>query len=317
MFGKGNAPDEVATPVRGKRNPKRDAVHFKQSIFANKLLADKLYITTEYETFYDSSNGDRKADYETKLAAHYDAMSTFDSGYFRKSTPLDAMEKYIIGTTEDKYEFLAQNGPLLTVLLKPDSDDYFHFLNYNHRSRQRKEAFRRIVVGLWSQENALPLADAMIALFEDRLISPYLASFKVLLSFNPTKPRPESEPLKGDKAVIYYHADLSDLSTDRVGNTIVRAIDGAVPTSRRDARFAPFYEEIAQGIAWADETGQASFTQVRDDVISRVVRANQNVKDEEEFYELVLAELEEDNVNPLATHRYFALTDTPPAPALT
>src|SRR5690606_39828655 len=73
MFGKGNAPDEVATPVRGKRNPKRDAVHFKQSIFANKLIDDKLYINTEYETFYNSSNGDRKADYETKLAAHYDA----------------------------------------------------------------------------------------------------------------------------------------------------------------------------------------------------------------------------------------------------
>src|SRR5690606_31688132 len=65
------------------------------------------------------------------------------------------------------------------------------------KSSGKAGAFRRIVVGLWSQENALPLADAVIALFEDRLISPYLDSFKMLLSFNPTKPRPERELLKG------------------------------------------------------------------------------------------------------------------------
>ncbi|MEW9555058.1 hypothetical protein [Nonomuraea sp. NPDC050783] len=288
----------------------------KKSIFENKLVADMLYITTEYAKFYDSAGGARKADYAQKLTEHYADMSTFDTRYLNTPTPPTAMVKYLQGMKDGKYKFSPQEGTLKDALTKPDAMDYFHFQNYDHARGQAPEASRRIVVGLWSQSDALPLADAMLELFKDPDIGPRMASFKVFLSFNPSTTRTDPVQMKGDKAVIYYSADLDDLDTDRVGSTIARAVDAAVPANRRDARLAPFYEEIAQGIAWADETGKASFTQVRDDLITRVVRANPNVTDQRAFYDLVLAQMRQDNVDPSATHRYFADVETPPAPKL-
>ncbi|MFI6738542.1 hypothetical protein ACIBI9_36940 [Nonomuraea sp. NPDC050451] len=296
----GVSPTFRATPML------RRAVKLSEPPFADKLKADKAFITAQYSHFYDNT-GARKHDYQDALAENYFEMSYFDSPYMMNPSRRSMLDPYIDLARQGVIDLEPQDSEWPQALA---GGDYFHFTNNRKDPSLRDGVRRRIVVNVRSQEQALQIADALLAQFDDPTVSPFVAKFKVLMSFKRMEP-----VTKGDKIVVYYTTDATDPATDRVGERIVDAITGAIPVDRTDPRLAPFYSVITHGIAWADEAGGASFTTRRDDLMQEVVDENPQLISETAFYNAVLAKFAEKNVDPANTHQYVTQQlNAPPGP---
>ncbi|MGE7467787.1 hypothetical protein ACQKKG_16200 [Brevundimonas sp. NPDC003935] len=297
---------QAVTPAFRPAPMLRRAVQLSEPPFADKLKADKAFITLQYSSFYDNS-GRRRNDYADALDKNYVEMSYFDSPYMLNPSKRSVMDPYLDLQRQGLIELEPQDSQWPQALA---GGDYFHFTNNRRNPSPQNGVRRRIVVNAWSQDSARQVADALLTQFDDPSVSPFISKFKVLMSFKSMEP-----VTKGDKIVIYYTTNAADPTTDRVGEQIVDAITGAIPASRLDARLAPFYSVITQGIAWADEAGGASFTTRRDELMQEVVEENPQLNSETAFYNAVLAKFSQKNVDPSNTHQYVTQQlNAPPGP---
>ncbi|MET7328244.1 T3SS effector HopA1 family protein [Nonomuraea sp. NPDC005650] len=297
---------QAITPTFRPTPMLRRAVQLPEPPFADKLKADKAFITLQYSSFYDNS-GRRRDDYANALSKNYVEMSYFDSPYMMNPSKRSVMNPYIDLERQGLIGLESQDSPWPQALA---SGDYFHFTNNRRNPSPQNGVRRRIVVNAWSQDSALQVADAMLTQFDDPSVSPFISKFKVLMSFKAMEP-----VTKADKIVIYYTTDATDPTTDRVGEQIVDTLTGTIPANHLDARLAPFYSVITQGIAWADEAGGASFTTRRDEVMQEVVEENPRLTSETAFYNAVLAKFSQKNVDPSNTHQYVTQQlNAPPGP---
>ena len=92
--------------------------------------------------------------------------------------------------------------------------------------------------------------------------------------------------------MVYYNFNLEDTSADKVGDAIVAKIMEVTEDSSLIDNFAPFYEGVSKGIAWAEEPKhhsdlKGSFTRTRVNVITSVIKENASVKDPDALVALV------------------------------
>lgn len=186
--------------------------------------------------------------------------------------------------------------------------DYFHVHNLRaDRKQDLKGRARRIIVNVNSQKAGLKVASGLNSLISsDPAVRKNLREYKIYLSKTPT-----SGPMKHDKLVIYYALDAGDADgTDTVGNRIAAKINTSVKPDDIDQGFAPFYSNVAPGLAWAEEPKYAvssmsgSFTSTRSDIIKKVISSNATIASKEDFIKKVNEALDAAGVEPTSPHRH-------------
>ncbi|WP_155335029.1 hypothetical protein [Acrocarpospora corrugata] len=279
---------------------------------AQKSVADHEFIANEYYTFYDHTTGLHSDAYLNQETDLYSSMSKFDGSYLKEPINVLQLVKYCIsGLERNLYTLEAQNW---------DSDydsglkdaDYFHFRNKNVHSVPYNGVARRIVVNTKSQQLSLGLVDALLPLLEQGSdVRDNMLNIKAFLGSEPLTEIP-----KADKIVIYYNPDGADPQNDRVGNRVMQTIAATISRSDLDPRLAPFYQTLVDGIGWADEQGGASFTTIRQAVLESVVKENDFIDNEEDFYNLVIRKFAQWGIDPNNTHQ-VAQNNPMPGPRFT
>ena len=188
-----------------------------------------------------------------------------------------------------------------------EDGDYFHVHNRKYQSPDKTGRARRIIVNVNTQKAGLKVAAGLNDLIaKDPKVAGNLSEYKIYLSKTAT-----SKQMKHDKLVIYYAVDPADPDgSDTIGNKIAAKINGSIKPEDIDEGFAPFYSNIAPGLAWAEEPKQyvgsmsGSFTRTRSDVIKQVIKSNPVIRSKEEFIAKVNAALDAAGVEADSPHRH-------------
>ena len=185
--------------------------------------------------------------------------------------------------------------------------DYFHVHNGRYKSPNKKGTARRIIVNVNSQKAGLKVTSGLNDLIKtDPKVAGNLSEYKIYLS--QTK---KSGPMKHDKLVIYYSLDPTDPDgSDTIGNKIAAKIQGSVKPEDLDPDVAPFYSNVGQGLAWAEEpkyyvgSMTSSFTTERSKIVKQVIASNAKIGSKEEFIAKVDEAMKQAGVDAASPHRH-------------
>ena len=193
--------------------------------------------------------------------------------------------------------------------------DYFHVHNDKYRipkdGQGRKGRARRIIVNVNSQKAGLKVTEGLNELINaDPKVAKSLSEYKIYLSKSKI-----TKNMKYDKLVIYYTADPTDPDgVDDVGNRIATKLNSSIKPADVEKGFAPFYSNIAPGLAWAEEPKQyvtgltGSFTRTRSNVIASVINKNPVIRSKEDFIAKVNQAMDDAGVDAAAPHRHQVAT---------
>jgi hypothetical protein len=257
---------------------------------------DASFIEGLFPTYYSVDDGSRNLDYATKLKKLYGSLGAALSGdYLTDKVDTGEFDTFKAGTEDyhvNPQKNKADERPGL------EKGNYFHVHNDNkNRDLEQKGTARRIIVNIKTQKDAFALSQGLLDLFKkSSAFSPYIKEFKVYLS-NVRKAK-----VKKDKIVVYYNFNLEDKSADTVGDAIVAKIESIADENSLVDDFAPFYEGVSKGIAWAEEPKhhselKGSFTRTRVDVIESVIKANSTVSSPAALVTLVDAAFKAANID--------------------
>jgi hypothetical protein len=185
--------------------------------------------------------------------------------------------------------------------------DYFHVHNGSYQRPNKKGTARRIIVNVNTQKAGLKVTAGLNALINaDPKVAANLSEYKIYLS-----QKEISGPMKHDKLVIYYSVDPTDPDgSDTIGNRIAAKISSSIKPADIDQGFAPFYSNIAPGLAWAEEpkyyvsTMGGSFTTTRSEIIKKVIADSPVIRSKEEFIKKVNDSLNAAGVDETSPHRH-------------
>jgi len=297
-----------------------DEVLIKQGLDANKAALQKIY-----DAFYKDGHRQNGAE---RLNNIYNMMGEGTAEYVQQKVTAEQFDKFI-KTRDDvfiKPQGVDTPSPFkdrgkyeesLTDELESDSH-YFHVNNYSKKfqdahKKGRYEGLgklaRRIIVNVKTQEAGLRVADKLYGLMDDDLVSPNMREFKIFLS--DADPAPKG--VKNDKLVVYYQLPPGtiDDTVDPVGDKIVAAIGDAVTDDDLASELSPFYARVGNGVAYAEEpkyfVGELdnSFTETRAQVISDVIKSNEDVPDLETFTAKLSTALRDKFIDPDQPHRHL------------
>jgi len=257
---------------------------------------DAKFIEGLFSTYYSIDDGSRNSDYATKLKGLYSSLGQAQSGdYLTEEIDTGEFDTFKAGNEDyhvNPQKNKAGDRPGL------EKGNYFHIHNDNkNKDLEQEGTARRIIVNIKTQKDAFALSKGLLDLFKkSNAFSPFIKEFKVYLA-NLRKAK-----VKKDKIVVYYNFNIEDKSADTVGDAIVSKIESIADENALVDDFAPFYEGVSKGIAWAEEPKhhsdlRGSFTRTRVNVIESVIKANASVSSPEDLVTLVDAALKAANID--------------------
>lgn len=311
MMGKVNVNDdevlEKEADVMGKRALQLKTVAPSQlrantpqlkSLAITQLMPSKdaKFIESLFSTYYSIDDGSRNSDYATKLKGLYSSLGQAQSGdYLTEEIDTGEFDTFKAGNEDyhvNPQKNKAGDRPGL------EKGNYFHIHNDNkNKDLEQEGTARRIIVNIKTQKDAFALSKGLLDLFKkSNAFSPFIKEFKVYLA-NVRKAK-----VKKDKIVVYYNFNIEDKSADTVGDAIVSKIVSIADENALVDDFAPFYEGVSKGIAWAEEPKhhsdlKGSFTRTRVNVIESVIKANASVLNPEDLVTLVDAAFKAANID--------------------
>ncbi|MBO2451669.1 hypothetical protein J4573_31580 [Actinomadura barringtoniae] len=297
-----------------------DEVLIKQGLDANKAALQKIY-----DAFYKDG---RKQSGAERLNNIYNMMGEGTAEYVQTKVTAEQFDKFIKTRndvfikpqgveTPSPFKDRAKYEESLTDELEGDSH-YFHVNNYSKKfqdahKKGRYEGLgklaRRIIVNVKTQEAGLRVADKLYGLMDDDLVSPNMREFKIFLSDQDPPPK----GVKNDKLVVYYQLPpgTTDDTVDTVGDKIVATIGDAVTDDDLASDLSPFYARVGNGVAYAEEpkyfVGELdnSFTETRAQVISDVIKSNDEIPDLATFTAKLSTALRDKFIDPDQPHRHL------------
>ncbi len=257
---------------------------------------DADFIKGLYPTYYAVKDGARVPDYAAKLKKLYSSLGNAPTGDYLKQG-IDTGEFDTFKSGNDNYHVNPQKN---NAGKRPglEKGNYFHVHNDNKdKTLEQKGTARRIIVNIKTQQDAFTLSKGLLDLFKkSSTVSPYIKEFKVYLS------NVRKATVKKDKIVVYYNFNVKEDSADTVGDAIVAKIESIADENALVDDFAPFYEGVSKGIAWAEEPKHhsaltGSFTRTRVNVIESVIKANATVASADALVTLVEAAFKAANID--------------------
>lgn len=271
------------------------SLHAESMQFVTQAMAqlmpskDADFVKGLFPTFYSVADGKRLGAWAAKLGTLYNTLGTGEVGEYLNQ-PIDTGEFATFEAGSQDYAVKGQKNKRTGERPGLEKGNYFHIHNRNKdKTIEKKGTARRIIVNVKTQKDAFALSNGLLELFDrSSPSSPYIREFKVYLS-NARKAK-----IKKDKIVVYYSFNMKDESADLVGDAIVAKIESLAEENALVDDFAPFYERVSKGIAWAEEPKyhsklQGSFTSTRVDVIKSVIKSNATVVSAEALLKLVEA----------------------------
>ncbi|WP_155341854.1 T3SS effector HopA1 family protein [Acrocarpospora corrugata] len=279
---------------------------------ARNDMTDRIWLGDVYDEFYEEGFL-READAPARLSDVYGLLGRGDTTYFDE--PLSEVEfQRFVGPVAGRMLTTQRNGTNVDRAF--EKGDYFHVTNVRYRAKDTHNIARRLVVNVATQEAGLRVAEGLQTMFGDPGVRDHFMKFKVYLrgTLNVTQGLArEKDGVKHDKLVVYYNLDTSSDGADTVGDALVSNIRDSIRSGEARNTFAPFYSQVAPGVAWSEEpkmfvpTLEGSFTQTRagmiDDVMEDFKQRGVSV-DKPTFIDAVYARLVSRGVQPGRSHRH-------------